>query len=375
MIKRMLLSAALCITCAMTYAQDAPKLYGDASANPEYVYTDAAKFPVYGKCIEETSTRYTRLPEYLHGAFREDLWDLGTNSAGLYIRFRTNSRSIRLKWASTKNFRMNHMTAAGISGLDLYALDGSKWREVCGVQPRSNDISDVKVIGNMDGQMREYMLYLSLYDGIKSLEIGTEQGSVIEGPKVQSPRTDKPIVMYGTSILQGGCANRTGMAFTAILGRNLDREVINLGFSGNARLDPEIAELMIKVKDPGVFVLDNIPNCTLDMIHEREEKFFHILRDAHPDVPIIFVENPTFTDLWLDIKSRGEIAAKNAAHRAIYERLKKEGQKNIYYVYGDKLNGTDGEGAVDGCHFTDLGMIRYAAVLQPVIEKALKKRK
>lgn len=363
------------LSCGIINAQDAPKLYGDENKTPEYVYTDASVFPVYGKCIEGTSSRYSRLPESLHGVIREDLWDLGLHSAGLYIRFRTDSKSIRFKWESLTNFAMNHMTAAAVRGLDLYALDGDKWREVCGVQPRSKEVTDVKVVGNMDGQMREYMVYLSLYDGVKSFEIGTEQGSTIALPAVNSPSTSKPIVMYGTSILQGGCANRTGMAFTAILGRNLNREVINLGFSGNARLDPEIANLMIQVKNPGVFVLDNVPNCTLDMINEREEAFFHILRDAHPNVPIIFVENPKFTDLWLDLKSQKEIAAKNAAHRAIYEKLKKEGQKNIYYVYGDNLNGTDGEGAVDGCHFTDLGMIRYAEVLQPVIQKALKKNK
>lgn len=372
--KKLFLGLICTLICTLVMAQDAPKLYPETE-NPEYEFVDASVFPVYGKVFAETSDRYTRFPEYLHGKIREDLWDLGCNSAGIYVRFRTNSRSLRVRWESLNNFGMNHMTAEGVRGVDFYALTDKGWRSVCGIQPRSKEVNDCAVVKNMDGHMREYMVYLSLYDGVKSLAIGVEKGATIEGPKENSPSDKKSIVMYGTSILQGGCASRPGMAFTAILGRNLNREVINLGFSGNARLDPEIAELMIKVKDPGVFVMDNIPNCTLAQINEREEQFFHILRDNCPDVPIIFVENPNFTDLWLDLKSQKEIAAKNAAHRAIFEKLKKEGQKNIYYVYGDKLNGIDGEGSVDGAHFTDLGMMRYAEILQPVIEKALKKNK
>ena len=367
-----ILLSVIILACSASFAQDAPKLYPETNSEPEYVYTDASVFPLYGKVTTDTYDRYGRLPGCLEGKIREGLWNLGRNSAGLYIRFRTDSKSIRVKWESLNNFGMNHMTAAGVRGLDLYALDGGKWRSVSGLQPRSRQESDVRAVRNMDGRMREYMLYLSLYDGVKSLSIGTEKGAVIEGPAVDSPKSGKPIVMYGTSILQGGCATRPGMAFTAIIGRWLDREVVNLGFSGNGRLDYEIAELMAAVPDPAVFVLDNVPNCTKVQIEEREEKFIEILRKSHPKVPIIFVENPDFTDLWLDNKSREEIKAKNDAHRAVYEKLRKAGDKNVYYVPSKGLIGDDGEGTVDGTHFTDLGMLRYAETVAPVIKKAMR---
>jgi len=265
------------------------------------------------------------------------------------------------------------MTQTGIRGLDLYTLDNGEWRFCGSSRPQTKAENTTKVVANLDGQMREYMLYLSLYDGVKSLEIGTEKGSVLEGPAVDSPRSDKKIVMYGTSILQGGCANRPGMAFTGIIGRWLDREVVNLGFSGNAHLDPEIAELMIQVDNPGVFVLDYVPNCTAERINEKGERFFRIIRDAHPDVPVIFVENPVYTNSPYDQQIKERMDASNAAQLALYTKLKKAGEKKLFYIPCDDLIGHDGEATIDGTHFTDLGMVRYAEEVTPVIKKALKK--
>ena len=224
----------------------------------------------------------------------------------------------------------------------------------------------------MDGSWREYMLYLSLYDGVSSLKIGIAEGSSIEKPAVDLPARDRKIVMYGTSILEGGCANRPGMAFTAIIGRRLNREVINLGFSGNAWLDPEIAALMTRTEDPGVFVLDYVPNCTAKMIDEKGEAFFSILRKACPDVPVVFVENPIYPHSRYDLSAREDVTARNMSQKALFSKLKKAGEKNIYYVPADNLIGKDGEATVDGIHFTDLGMVRYSDVVTPVIRKALK---
>ena len=142
-------------------------------------------------------------------------------------------------------------------------------------------------------------------------------------PQVDSPRTGNPIVMYGTSIFQGGCANRPGMAHTNILGRWLDREIINLGFSGNAYLDVEIAEYIATVENPSLIVLDYAPNCTAEMIDEKAEKFFRIVRDAHPDVPVIIVESPMYAHAMFDTKIHDIIVRKNEAQERLYKKLKK----------------------------------------------------
>lgn len=264
------------------------------------------------------------------------------------------------------------MTDTGTKGLDLYAMVDGEWRHVCSAQPQGKT-SERRIIGYMDPVEREYMLYLSLYDGVSSLQIGVDEGAFISQPAVDSPSRSRPIVMYGTSILQGGCANRPGMAHTNIISRRLDREVINLGFSGNALLDMEIAGLMASVEDPGLFVLDYAPNAYADMIDEKGEEFFRVIRDAHPDVPVIFIEDVIFPHSAFDNKIREEVLQKNKAQKRLFTRLKKSGEKKIYYISADGMIGDDGEATVDGIHFTDLGMMRYVDHVLPVIRKALKR--
>lgn len=346
-----------------------------AQESSKSVYYDAASFPIYGKAIENTSATYERLPASLEGVIRKPVWDLAHHSAGISVRFRSNSTSIRLRWESFGLHSMNHMTDTGTRGLDLYSQDpvDGKWRFVKSARPAREIVNDQLIISNMEPVMREYIVYLSLYEGVRKLEIGVDEGSVIDQPAINSPRKGSPIVMYGSSILQGGCANRPGMAFTNIISRVLDREVVNLGFSGNAILDYEIAELMAQVKDPAVFVLDNVPNSDAPTIDEREEKFFRILRDAHPDVPVVFIENPNYPHLVFDKQRAGDVQARNASMKAVYEKLRKAGEKKIYYIKGDKMLGLDGEATVDGTHFTDLGMVRYTEYILPTLRKALKK--
>lgn len=364
--RKMILFAAALIAGTGSFAQ-----------NKDVVYHDASAFPVFGKCVDATSARYERLPEDLKGVIRDPLWELGRNSAGVYIRFRSNSTKICARWKSTSpKHYMPHMTDVGDSGLDLYILtEKDGWRFAgSGFEwgGRQKEEKNRTLISNMFPEMREYMLYLSLYNGVDKVEIGVDEGSVVEAPAVESPRTERPVVMYGTSILQGGCASRPGMAFTAVLGRRLDREVINLGFSGNARMDYEIAEYMTKVTEPGLVVLDYVPNSPADLINERGERFFRIIRDAFPDVPVIFVENPTFPQMMFDQSMQKGVIAKNEAQRALYEKLKKSGEKKLYYVSTKGLIGDDGEATVDGVHLTDLGMMRYTEKILPVMKKALR---
>ena len=358
--KRLLLFALLLLGgCLSAFSQDSVK------------YTDASAFPVYGKAYADDGPRYRRLPEALHGVVRDALWDLGRNSAGLYIRFRTNAPEVHARWTNT-GFHMPHMTDVGVGGLDLYAFLDGEWKFVgAGFDwqgARKTD-HERRLVGNMDAVDREYMLYLSLYDEVKTLELGVPEGYSLEQPVLESPKADAPVVMYGTSILQGGCATRAGMAHTNIIARRLDRTVINLGFSGNAHLDLEIARLMADVQNPSVFVLDYVPNASAEKIENVGEKFFRIIRDKHPDVPVIFVEDPLFPHGIVDKKIAEEVRSKNAAQKALFQRLQDAGEKNIYYLPAKGM--TRPEDFVDGVHLTDLGMTHYADHLLPLLQKVL----
>ena len=369
MFKKVILAFVAAFACAIVSAQEEP-----ARADG-YKYVNASEFPVFGKVAEGTTYRYSRLPASLEGVSRKSVWNLGLNSAGVYVRFRTDAPALRVRWTSLNKHYMNHMSPTGDRGIDVYALTAKGWRFVKSGRPSREAVTDTQIIENMIPQMREFMVYMSLYDGVTDMEIAVPEGCILEGPALDSPSVKKPVIMYGTSILQGGCATRPGMAYTNIISRRLDREVINLGFSGNAKLDYEIAELMASVKDPGLFVLDYAPNCTSELIEEKGEKFFRILRDAHPDVPIIFVEQTPYSFMEFDQELRETLLKKMETQKQLFKKLKSQGEKKIYYIKGDKMVGTDGDAFVDGTHLTDLGMLRYADLVTPVIKKVLKKNK
>lgn len=339
-------------------------------AGAQIVYHDASAFPLLGKATEATATRYERLPDSLQHISRKPLWDLGRHSAGLAVRFRSNSTCIAARWEVRDNRSMNHMTPTGIKGLDLYCLQDGEWIFAGSGRPQGK-VNKATIVKNMLPQEREYLLYLSLYDGVTSLAIGVDSLSEILQPAVDLPRREKPIVFYGTSILQGGCASRPGMAHTNILERRLNRECINLGFSGNALLDLEIAHLMASV-DASMFVLDFVPNATVEQMRERADEFYSIIRRKHPHTPILFIEDPIFTHSPFDTRIAKEVKDKNETLNAIFQSLKQRGEKNIYFLSSRDIIGHDGEATVDGIHFTDLGFMRYAEVLYPILKKHIK---
>lgn len=331
-------------------------------------YHDAATLPRLGTAAPDASQIYTRLPDSLQGHVRDELWDLGRHSAGIAVRFRTSSPEIHARWHNRIKFNMNHMTPTGIRGLDLYMLDpDSTWSFVNSGRPSlSKATTDTKLVGNLEpGIEREYMLYLPLYDGVDSLYIGIDSAATLLPPAVDLPRAGKPVVMYGSSILQGGCATRAGMAHTNILMRRLNREVINLGFSGNARLDPEMAAMMADI-DASLFIVDALPNCKADMIDERAAEFVRILRSKHPTTPILLVESPIFPLARYDAEVAETLADKNRRLRAVYDQLRAD-DPNLYYFEGEQVLAGDTEGTVDNYHFTDAAFAGFADRLMPVI--------
>ena len=339
----------------------------------DVVWHQADTLPLLGKAVDDTSTslRYQRIPDsLLYNVRGNALSVIGRNSAGMALRFASDSPEISVRWHSVFKNLMNHQTPTGTRGLDLYTLmpDGS-WTFVNSARPDVNSHdSEVCVIANMQPEMREYLLYLPLYDGIDSIFIGTAPRSAFSQPGSALPSAGRQIVFYGTSLLQGGCANRPGMAHTNILARRLNREVINLGFSGNGQLDLEIADVIAAVPDPGLIVLDCVPNVNVEQIDTLLVPFFEIIRKAHPDVPVLFVEDPHFPHLKFDKEAHRQVYTLNALWKKHFDRLAAK-YDNLHYLPADHIIGTDGEATVDGLHFTDLGFTRYANLLEPLIRR------
>jgi lysophospholipase L1-like esterase len=268
---------------------------------------------------------------------------------------------------------MPHMPATGVSGLDLYVkADDGRWRWVGVGQPQESKLNTSTLVAGLPPGRRDFLLYLPLYNGVASVELGVPEGRVIEKSPPRRAESRKPIVFYGTSITQGGCASRPGMAHTAILGRWLDRPVINLGFSGSGRMEPEMATLLAEL-DPAVYVLDCLPNMSAAEVATRVDPFVRTLRKAHPETPIVMAEDRPYTSGTVLPGPRNHNADNHAALKMIYDRLLADGIRGLYYLPGSLQAGDDGEDTVDGAHPTDLGFLRMADGFEPVLSKALKR--
>ena len=343
-----------------------------SGTNDPTVWSDIRQFGVEGRGWNDTRDFYDRLPAKAEGVVRKPVWDLSRNSAGICVRFVSDATSFRARWALTDPWLYQpNATAICVSGLDLYVKTDKGWHWLAVGAPEKQT-NDVTLIKDLIPGKREYILYLPLYNGTKFVELGIPTNAVIEKAPSWGPGIRKPIVFYGTSILQGLSASRPGMVHSAILGRKFDWPTINLGFSGNVKMEPEMADLLAEL-DPSVYVLDCLPNMVADEINERVEPCVHKLRAAHPDVPIVLVEDRTLQNAflvsgqmeWYHLKDR-------AALKAAYDRLKKAGDKNLYYIEGEHLFGDDGEASVDGSHPTDLGFTRQAEIFAKVLGPLLK---
>ena len=331
---------------------------------------DVTKWGVEGRGWgdEERKRWFDRFPAKAEGKVTSAVWNLSRDSAGMMVRFKTDSTAIHARYKLSKsNIGMPHMPATGVSGVDLYARDtDSKWKWVQVTKPNAQTVEQQIISGLAPGE-REYAAYLPLYNGIESLEIGVAKGAKFEG---LAPRA-KPIIFYGTSITHGACASRPGMVHTAILGRRLDMPVMNCGFSGNGRMDAAVGELLAEI-DAAAYVIDCLPNMGPADVTAKCVPLVKQLRAARPDTPIVLVEDRRFANNWITPDKFKFHTDNHAALKKAYDELKAAGVQKLHYIPGDHLYGDDTEGATDASHANDLGFMRQADIFEPVLREALK---
>ncbi len=344
--------------------------YSGNAAAPEVQWRDAASFDIEGKGWAQTADPFDRLPASANAKVNSTAWNQSKESAGIGIRFTTDAAAVSVRWSLTNaSLAMPHMPATGCSGLDLYARAANGgWRFVGNCRPYKQDANQ-STIEFPDGAKakRECLLYLPAYNGTKSLEIGVPAGSQVEKAAARPEGLRKPVVIYGTSITQGGCASRPGMIWTSILGRMLDRPVVNLGFSGSGDMAPPVGEVLAEI-DAAAYVIDCTWNMGTgkDMFLDHVTKLVQAIRKVHPAAPIFFMGQSMFrpnahpTDITVD----QEFAV---------QKLLKDGVQGLVVVPPNNFIGDDGEGTVDGVHYTDIGMQRQAQALFPIVSKVLGK--
>ena len=330
-----------------------------------------SSFPVIGgqgwhKGLAEP---YDRLPAKAQKTVRPVVWHLSTEGAGLMIRFRSNAPDIRVRYIVTERLNMPHMPSTGVSGVDLYALNKDGGWEWAAGKYSFGDTIEYHFSSLKHGYVREYHLYLPLYNHVKWMEIGAPDSSELT-PLPVSP--NKPVVIYGTSIAQGACASRPGKAWTALLGRALHRPVINLAFSGNGRLEPEVVSLLTEL-DPQIYVVDCLPNMTgfpFDTTKARLIKTVTTLRKAHPSVPVLIAEDADGNINYLNENRAKAYNKVNQAGMEAFEEMKASGVEDIYYLSAQEI-GFNSESTVEGTHPNDEGMRSYATAYEAKIREIL----
>ena len=363
--KNFLLAAILLLSCCFSKSFSLANNAGEDSIR----YYDGHHFNIVGKYHNEK--HYFRFPLRFKDTLRENVWLLGRNTAGIGIRFRTNASTIIVKWTVLNDSNLPHMPATGVKGVDLYSLSGNKWQYVRTGFPsgRSNQYT---LLSQGDGVTREFLLNLPLYDGIESLEIGVNASAEISPAKEMAMLDRKPVVYYGTSIAQGGCASRPGLAFTSIISREINVPFINLGFSGNGTIETSVGEAMVEI-DAALYVIDCNPNTAAELIHDRTIALVQQLRKARPGIAILLVEGFLNESGYLNPASgtNDNIIKKRNELRRAYDDLRKNGISKLYYHKGAGLIGEDREGTVDGIHPNDIGMMGMAEALTPVIKRLI----
>ncbi|MEZ4968259.1 MAG: SGNH/GDSL hydrolase family protein [Flavobacteriaceae bacterium] len=363
---------AIVLLFQFSMAQESTAISWWNPAENNFLVVEGQAWPGQGAAM------YHRLPKPAEGVVREAVWNLSKHAAGLSLRFRSDAKSIRVRYKVKGNHAMPHMPATGVSGVDLYAKTGDgDWRWYRGKYSFADTISyqysNIDPREKYNDKGREYQLFLPLYNEVEWLEIGVPKDAVLEPLPL---RSEKPIVVYGTSIAQGACASRPGMAWTSILERKLDRPLINLAFSGNGRLEEEVINFITEI-DAKIFVLDCLPNLgpnkdrSLNKVRQLIISAIGQIRARRPATPILLVEHDGYSDGAVDADRFKTYTDLNRVAKEAFAQLQSEGVRDIHLLTKEELN-LSMESFVDGTHPTDLGMMEYALAYEIALRKILR---
>ncbi len=338
---------------------------------PDIVWLDArqAPFALYGVTYDEGQGCYVRLPQEIADTVSPGVADLNRNTAGGRLRFQTDSSFIGIRAVQKNRPLMSHITRAGQSGFDLYRKNPAGTDSFLKTfMPPMNGLTDGYSSGlKTEGKVAEYTINFPLYDNVFELYIALKKDATLSAPTPYKIR--KPIVYYGSSITQGGCASRPGNSYQGMISRRLDADFINLGFSGSGRAEPNMAAYLADIcKNASAFI------CNYDWNADTEEELaahhlplYRAVREKNPDLPILFLSEPEILYNPVRMAPRLEII------RQTYLTAKAEGDEKVWFLPGNTIyEGPNWDACtVDGCHPNDLGFFRMATAIEVYLRKML----
>lgn len=328
----------------------------------------SSKLTIQGRAFPE-SPSFHRIDTAKYPSLPPAVKQLYTHSAGLFVTFRTNSTELSVDWETADAALGNNSTPIMSRGFDAYVKEPDGWRFAGVARPHLKKTeSSFAIVEHMDKTEKEFLLYFPLYKELRSFQLRIDEGATFT-PTVQE--YDKKIIVYGSSIVHGASASRPGLAYPAKISRAINADVINMGVSGNARMELAAAQMINDIKEVDLIIMDCVPNCSPQQVTERTFAFVQELRKAHPRTPILLMESIIRQIGNYNLEWQKKRHEQNVNFKTEYERLLAAGYKNLYYLPADHLIGDDYEGTVDGTHPTDVGFERMVKIMQPEIEKIL----
>lgn len=344
----------------------APQESGSRGGGKRFYTLPCAPFDIYGVSYFEEEKRFSRMPERAAAAVSEGVHALSSHVSGGRIRFSARAKEIYIKaeWAQLAPFP--HMPLSGVCGFTLLKETDKGCTFVKNFFPEVTESDGMERSAPLPEGFNDYILWLPLYNGLKSLEIGFDEGAEVSGGRKYSYTL--PVLFYGSSITQGGCASRPDNCYAAYLSKWLNTDFINLGFSGSAKGEPAMTEYLSRIPC-AAFVCDYDHNApSAQHLENTLYPLYETFRAAQPKTPFFFVSKPDY-DSDQKINERRRKVVKDA-----YKKALAAGDKNVYFTDGKKLFGSkDRENCfVDGCHPNDLGFYRMAKMLYKPLKEAIK---
>jgi lysophospholipase L1-like esterase len=316
--------------------------------------------------FSENSPELWRLPRRLERVVRPPVWELAMCPSGGRVRFSSDTTllALRLEYADVGG--MQNMCPIGQLGIAVY-VDGRFWKPVWSREPGAAEHIAVE---GLPREKRSYTLYLPLYHAVRVHAIGLDESAKVT--PAQPFTVDGPVAFYGSSITQGGCASQAGLSYQAIIGRMLNLDFVNLGFSGEGRGEPEMAQAFAEI-DASCFVLDFAQNCpTVEEMRERYMPFVRTVRGRHAATPLICITPIWQTMELYDADKREMLRAMRQVVREAVAAAHDAGDASVMLVEGTSLlSSADADGFVDGVHPNDIGFQRMAERLAPVMRTML----
>lgn len=341
-------------------------------ASAQIKWHDASELTVIGKPIP-TSKPFSRIDTAVYKFNSKTIDTYADYSTGLAVVLETDSRVIKARWTTGGGNAGTNMTAILCKGLDLYIMKDGMWMFAGTGNPKMKippyENHEASIVSDMAEGKKQCLLYLPLFDKVDKLEIGVDEGASVAA--IDNPFRHK-VVVLGSSITHGASASRPGMSYPARFGRDNGLYVCNLGFSGSCKLQTEYAHYLADIKDVDVFILDAFSNPTADEITARFNEFVDIVRAAHPQVPMIFLQTERRETRNFSLSREAKESAKQAAAaKMVNERMKTD--KNMYFIDSKGFLGDKHIGTVDGTHPNDIGFTHMLEVITPKVKKILKK--